>query len=74
MRRIWGGFWREASQVLMSFCLFESFPSPLTLKETIVRGRSDMAWVRLGSGLADRSHVVESGGLLVSLSGVFLGL
>jgi hypothetical protein len=42
MRRIWGGFWREASQVLMSFYLFESFPSPLTLREMIVMGRSDM--------------------------------
>jgi hypothetical protein len=58
----------------MSFCLFESFPSPLTLRETIVKGRSDMAWVCLGGQLADRSHVVESGGLLVSLPGVLFGL
>jgi hypothetical protein len=42
MRRIWGGFLREASQVLMSFYLFESFPNPLTLREIIVKGRSDM--------------------------------
>jgi hypothetical protein len=58
----------------MSFCLFESFPNPLTLRETIVRGRLDMAWVCLGGRLADRSHVVELGGLFVSLSGVLLGL
>ncbi len=60
MRRIWGGFWREASQVLMSFCLFESFPNPLTLRETIVKGRSDMVCARLGGRKADRSHGVLS--------------
>jgi hypothetical protein len=31
---------------LISFCLVESLPSPLTLRETIVRGRSDMCWER----------------------------
>jgi hypothetical protein len=42
LRSICGGFWKEVSQVLISFCLAESFPSLLTLRETIVRGRSDI--------------------------------
>jgi hypothetical protein len=44
----------------MSFCLFESFPNPLTLRETIVKGRSDMVCARLGGRKADRSHGVLS--------------
>jgi hypothetical protein len=31
---------------LISFCLAESLPSPLTLRETIVSGRSVMYWER----------------------------
>ncbi len=45
IRSICGGLWREDSHALISFCLAESFPNPLTLRETIVRGRSD---IRLG--------------------------
>jgi hypothetical protein len=37
-------FWREVIQALISFCLGESLPSPLTLRETIVKGLSDMGW------------------------------
>jgi len=46
MSSIWGGFWREDNQVLISFCLVKSLPSPLTLRETIVRGHSFMCWER----------------------------
>ncbi len=44
IRSTCGGFWREDNQVLMSFCLAESFPSPLTLKETIVKGHSNICF------------------------------
>jgi hypothetical protein len=46
MSNIWGRFWGEDNHVLISYCLVESLPSPLTLRETIVRGRSDMCWER----------------------------
>ncbi len=69
MRRIWGGFWKEASQILMSFFLFESCPKPLTLRETIVKGRSDMVYARLGGRKVDRSHEVMPSGPLFPLVG-----
>jgi hypothetical protein len=48
----------------MNFCLFESFPSPFTLRETIVRGRSDMAWARLGGRLIPCGRAGRALGLL----------
>jgi hypothetical protein len=41
---IYGGFWREAIQALISFCLGEFLPSPFMLREMIVKGLSDMGW------------------------------
>jgi len=54
----------------MSFCLFESFPNPFTLRETIVKGRSDMVYARLGGRKTDRSHEVMAGGPLFPLVGI----
>ncbi len=63
MSKIWGGFWREANQALMSFCLAVPLVSPLTLRDIMVMGRSDMVRVDLGGLAADRSHVVALCGL-----------
>jgi hypothetical protein len=48
---------------LMSFCLAVPLVIPLTLRDTMVMGRSDMVRVDLGGLATDRSHVVALCGL-----------